>query len=216
MNNLSNKKLSKAVVFFITAVATAAVGISAAVAVTAQPDRYPIYIPLEQRPVIYNNNGVPQDPVSGFSEIEDVGTKLSADILKPEAELQFLANNMYAIEAEQADEKYWAEKLAYANGQVIVLCENGDRGFSFEEGQNGVIEISADFSPWYAGDGSKGELIEVGYIYDGNSVELFNGRINDEGLSINFTADKAGEYQFYICNWCVSLQNYNYISVEKQ
>ena len=215
MKNSRGKRISKSALFLIVASATAAVGIGAAVAVTASPNRYFIDIPLEQRPVIevYGN---PQDPVSGFSEIEDIGTKLSSDILKPEAELQFLADNMYAIEAEKSDEKYWAEKLAYANGQVIVLCENGDRGFSFEEGQNGIIEISADFSPWYAADGSKGELIEVGYIYDGNSVELFNDRINDEGLSINFTADKAGEYQFYICNWCVSLQNYNYISVEKQ
>ncbi|MCH5193500.1 MAG: M56 family metallopeptidase [Oscillospiraceae bacterium] len=215
MKKSSNKKLSKAAVFFITAAATVAVGISAAVAVTAQPDRYPIYIPLEQRPVIYVY-GDPQDPVSGFSEVEDVGTKLPADILKFEEEWKYLVNNMYAVEAEQSDKEYQVEKIAYGSGQVIVLCENDDRGFSFEEGQNGIIEISADFSPEYSADGSKGEWLEVGYIYDRVPHELYSDKIYDEGLSVSFTADKAGEYLFYICNNCASLQNYNYISVEKQ
>ena len=215
MKHLSNKKIHKAVIVPITVIAIAAIGISAAVAVKAQPDRYPIDIPLEQRPVIMVR-GNPQDPVSGFNKVADVGTHLPADLVKSGFEVQRLANNMYAVEAEQSEKKYLVEKIAYGNGQVIVLCENGDRGFSFEEGQNGVIEISADFTPDYSADGSKGESLEVGYIYDGVAKQLFDDIITDEGLSVSFTADKAGEYQFYIVNWCASLQNYNYISVEKQ
>ena len=216
MKNSSNKKIRKAVIVPVAVIATAVIGIGTAAAVKALPNKSIFNIPLEKRPVIMVN-GNPQDPVSGFSEIRDVGTKLSADTLKPETtELQTLANNMYAVEADQSDKKYLVENIAYGNGQVIVLCENDERGFLFEKDQNGVIEISADFSPWYAADGSTGELLEVGYIYDGIAEKLYFGRVNDEGLSVSFTADNAGEYRFYIINCSAGMQNYSYISVEKQ
>lgn len=237
MKHLSNKKIHKAVIVPVAVIAIAVIGIGTAAAVKAMPDKRIIDTPaavkdlpdnntadippgqpytIDERFVIENNNAVPQDPVSGFSEIRDIGTKLPADMLKPEADLQMLANNMYAVEAEQSDGKYQAGKIAYGNAQVIVLCETGDRGFSFEEGQNGIIEIVADFSPWYSADGSTGERLEVGYICDGVSESLYSGKIYDEGLSVSFTADKAGEYQFYITNCSAGLQNYSYISVEKQ
>ena len=229
MKKLSNKKIHKAVIVPVTVIAIAAVGIGTAAAVKALPEKHialpdnntadiPVGQPytIDEQFIVYNNNAVPQDPVSGFNYIKEVGTKLPADLIKPEAELQMLSNNMYAIEAEQSGGKYLAGKIAYGNAQVIVLCEDGARGFSFEEGQNGVIEISADFSPWYSADGSVGERLEVGYICDGISEELYSGKIYDDGLSVSFTANKTGEYQFYITNCSAGLQNYSYISVEKQ
>lgn len=148
---------------------------------------------------------IPQYPIEGFSRIEDIGKPISEGSIK-----QVFPTEMYSVELkESAENQYEFEKIAYGNGQTMVL---GD-GFEFEENQCAKIKIDADFTAEYNTD-QNGELVTVGYIHNNVAYEIFSGRTDGEMLSINFTADTAGKYRFYITNCCAGLQNYDKVSVQ--
>lgn len=156
--------------------------------------------------------GLRQDPAEGFRMLEEIGKKLPKDSVQF---ADFENENMYAVGASKTGENTYAvENIAYGNGNVIVLCEEDGSGFYFEEQQQGTVNIVADLSPKYAFE--EGELAEIGYIFDGEATELFNGRIGSDGVSVDFTAEKSGEYKFYIINYCAGLQNYKSITVENR
>lgn len=156
--------------------------------------------------------GLRQDPAEGFRMLEEIGKKLPKDSVKF---ADFENENMYAVGAGKTGENTYAvENITYGNGNVIVLCEEDGSGFYFEEQQQGTVNIVADLSPKYAFE--EGELAEIGYIFDGEASKLFNGRIGSDGVSVDFTAEKSGEYKFYIINYCAGLQNYKSITVENR
>lgn len=156
--------------------------------------------------------GLRQNPAEGFRMLEEIGKKLPKDSVQF---ADFENENMYAVGASKTGENTYAvENIAYGNGNVIVLCEEDGSGFYFEEQQQGTVNIVADLSPKYAFE--EGELAEIGYIFDGEATELFNGRIGSDGVSVDFTAEKSGEYKFYIINYCAGLQNYKSITVENR
>lgn len=213
MKSSPRKKLNKAAVIIGVITAIAVIGISVSAAVDMLPKEQESYtIPpdkiVEAKPIV-------QQPVDGFSLLKNIGAKLPIDSFEIEPEKIFPTLNMYAVKTTESDNSYSIQNITYSNGQVIVL-ENNEGGFWFEKGQSGIIKISADLSPKYSNIDGMGELLEIGYIYDGSLTELYSGKIGDNELSINFETDNAGDYQFYICNACAGLQNYNYISIEKQ
>ncbi len=148
---------------------------------------------------------IPQYPIDGFSSIEDVGNPIAEGLIKEE-----IPTDMYTVELkESAENKFTIEKIAYGNGQTMVL---GD-GFELEENQCVKITIDADFTAEYHTD-RNGELVAVGYIYNDIAYNIFSGKTDGESLSVDFVADKAGKYSFYITNCCAGLQNYDSASVE--
>lgn len=155
---------------------------------------------------------IPQYPVEGFGMLKDIGTKLPENSVQFEG---FQLTELYAVNAEKTGENSYAvNNIAYGNGYVIVLCNEDGSGFYFEQGQQGTVNIVADLSSEFAFD--EGELSEVGYIFDGKAKPLFNGRIGEEGVAVDFTAENTGEYEFYIINCCAGLQNYKSITVENR
>ncbi|MDE5741795.1 MAG: M56 family metallopeptidase [Oscillospiraceae bacterium] len=213
MNNSPRKKLNKATVITGTIAAIAVIGISVNAMVdmvpkdtandTISPDKIVEAVPVGQQ------------PVEGFTLLESIGKRLPTDSFEFEPQKFFPTLNMYAVKTTESYNSYSVQDIAYSNGQVIVLGNN-EGGFYFEKGQSGSIKISANLSPEYSNIDGKGELLEIGYIYDGSLIELYSGKIGDNELSISFEADNDGDYQFYICNACAGLQNYNYILIEKQ
>ena len=148
---------------------------------------------------------IPQYPIDGFSSIENIGKPIAEGVIKQE-----FPTEMYFVELKECTEnKFIVEKIAYDNGQTIVL---GD-GFELEENQCVKITIDADFTAEYHTD-RNGELVAVGYIYDNVAYDIFSGRTDGESLSVDFTADNTGKYSFYIINCCAGLQNYDSVSVE--
>lgn len=166
------------------------------------------YVMTEYDKALVIAEPLPQNPVNGFSMLEDIGKKISPDEIKTNGD--FLpTEDMYML---ASDDGYW-EKIAYGNGQTIILDSHNKAGFSFNENESAVINIVPNLTPEYADD--NGERLIVGYIFNRNAVELYNGKVNENGLSMPFTAPEAGEYQFYICNASAGLQNYSSISIEK-
>lgn len=213
MKSSPRKKLNKAAVIIGAIAAIAVIGVSVNAMVDMVPKDTASYTISSNK--IVEAVPVGQQPVEGFALLKNIGTKLPTDSFEIESEKFFPMLNMYAVKTTERDDSYSIQNIAYSNGQVIVL-ENNEGGFWFKKGQSGIIKISADFSPEYSNIDETGELLEIGYIYDGSLTELYSGKISDNELSINFEADNAGDYQFYICNACAGLQNYNYISIEKQ
>lgn len=210
MKSSPRKKLNKAAIIIGAIAAIAVIGVSVSAAVDMLPKEQESYtIPPDKIIEVYP---IEQQPVDGFTLLKNIGAKLPEDSFKIEPEEFFPTLAMYAVKTTESDGSYSVQGIAYGNGQVIVL-ENNEGGFWFKKGQSGIIKISADLSPEYSG---KEELLEIGYIYDGSLTELYSGRIGDNELSINFEADNTGDYRFYICNDCAGLQNYNYISIEKE
>lgn len=156
--------------------------------------------------------GIRQYPAEGFRMLEEIGKKLPKDSIRF---ADFENENMYAVGAAKTGENiYTVENIAYGNGNVIVLCNEDGSGFYFDEKQQGTVKIEADLTSDYAFE--EGELAEIGCIFDGEASELFNGRIGSDGVSVDFTAEKSGEYKFYIINYCAGLQNYKSITVENR
>ncbi|MDE6709461.1 MAG: hypothetical protein K2J76_03105 [Oscillospiraceae bacterium] len=159
-------------------------------------------------------NPIPQCPVEGFSMLSEIGTMLPKNSVQFE-DFPFEFETVYAVNAEKTGENSYAvNNIAYGNGYVIVLCNEDSSGFYFEQGQQGTVNIVADLSSEFAFD--EGELSEVGYIFDGKAASLFNGRIGEDGVAVDFTAETTGEYEFYIINYCAGLQNYKSITVENR
>ncbi|MDE5858958.1 MAG: hypothetical protein K2H23_00980, partial [Oscillospiraceae bacterium] len=157
--------------------------------------------------------GIPQDPVEGFRRLKEIGTRLPANSVQFE---DFQLIDLYAVNAEKTGENSYAvNNIAYGNGNVIVLCNEDGSGFYFEQGQQGTVNIVADLSAEYT-RGDDGELSEVGYIFDGKAKSLFFGRIGEEGVAVDFTAENTGEYEFYILNCWAGLQNNKSITVENR
>lgn len=157
---------------------------------------------------------ITQYPVEGFRMLKDIGTVLPKNSVQFE-DYKFDFETVYAVNAEKTGENSYAvNNIAYGNGYVIVLCNEDGSGFYYEQGQQGTVNIVADLSSEFAFD--EGELSEVGYIFDGKATSLFSGRIGEEGVAVDFTAETAGEYEFYIINYCAGLQNYKSITVENR
>ena len=123
---------------------------------------------------------------------------------------QEIATELYSVPLkETAENKFTVEKIAYSNGQTIVM---GD-GFELAENQGVTITIDADFTAEYHTD-QNGEYVAIGYIYDDVAYDIFSGKTDGESLSVDFIPEKAGSYRLYIINCSAGMQNYDSVSVE--
>lgn len=177
------------------------------------------YITIEKhiaKDKIVEAQPIEQQPAEGFSPIKDfVENYLEAVNWKTDDGEIFPTLNVYVYNSYENEGTVSVKNVAYTNGQVIFL-DNANNCFEFEEGESAVIKILADHSPEYSNIDGKGELLEIGYVYDNTLTELYFGRIGDSELSVDFTADKAGIYGFYVLNCCADMQNYEYIKVERE
>lgn len=214
MKNKPRKKLNKALVIIGAAAATAIIGVSAHAMAGIDPitTSKPYTIPEDK---IVEAQPIEQQPAEGFRPIKDlVENYLEAVNWKTDDGEIFPTLNVYVYNSYENEGTVSVKKIAYTNGQVIFL-DNANNCFEFEEGESAVIKILADHSPEYSNIDGKGELLEIGYVYDNTLTELYFGRIGDSELSVDFTADKAGIYGFYVLNCCAGMQNYEYITVER-
>ena len=159
---------------------------------------------------------IPQMPVNGFSLLADTGDKLPESFVSCGEDDFFPTYSMYSVSsAQNSGTEYSVDKLAYDNGQVIVLTDDSGSGFELAEGQTVSIKIIPDYSPEYNNDADTGELVCIGYIINGIATEFETptGRVPGNGLELNFTAQETGTYYFYAINVCAGLQNYEKIEI---
>ena len=207
MSTKKTLKTRKPMVAVCAAVATMTMG---AIVVAAESSEFNQFIYtttgfiINPDKIIYAES-LPQYPIDGFSSIEDIGKPIAKGSIKED-----FPTEMYSVNLIEKDKnKFTSEKVAYGNGQTMIL---GD-GFDFKENQYAKIIIDADFTAEYHTD-QNGERVAIGYIYDNVAYEVFSGKTDGEVLAVNFLADKAGEYRFYITNYSAGLQNYDSVSVE--
>ena len=94
-----------------------------------------------------------------------------------------------------------------------MLCSDDEAGFDFSKNSKAVICILPDLSPDYSNIDGSGELVKIGYIYNGSATELYKGRINTEGLEVEFSAEENGKYMFYVVNSCAVLQKFDNLKI---
>lgn len=206
MENKKKIKSRKSVVIAIVAASVMVLGITAA-AESPEFNQF-IYtttgIIIDPNKIVYATP-IPQKPIDGFTFIEDMGKPIAEGIIKQE-----VATDLWSVPLkETAENKYTIEKIAYNNAHTIVM---GD-GFRLEKNQSVKISIDADFSAEYHTD-RNGEYVAVGYIYNNVAYDIFSGKTDGESLSVDFISEKAGEYRFYIINYCAGMQNYDSVTVE--
>lgn len=206
MENKKKISIKKPVVIAVCAAAVAVLGLTAA----AESPEFNQFIytttgfVIDPDKIVYATP-IPQNPIDGFTVIEDMGKPIAEGAIKQE-----LATEMYSVPFENTDEnKFAVEKIAYSNGQTIVTEDS----FELAENQSVTISIDADFTAEYHTD-QKGEYVAVGYIYDNTAYDIFSGKTDGESLSVDFTAEKTGSYRFYVINCSAGMQNYDSVSVE--
>lgn len=216
MKNKPRKKLNKALVVIGAAAAIALIGVSAHAMAGIDPITTSRSYKIPEDKIV-EVQPIEQQPAEGCRRIEDIFEHYleAADWKTDDGEIFPTMNVYYNSYASYKNEGTGSVKnIAYGNGQVIFLNDEGS-GFDFEAGESAVVKILADHSPEYSNTDGKGELLAVGYVYDNTLTELYFGRIGDSELSVDFTADKAGKYGFYVVNCCAGLQNYEYVTVER-
>ena len=157
---------------------------------------------------------IPQQPVNEFSLLDETGNKLPESFIQGSEDF-FPTGAMYSVNGSVSNEGFSVEKLAYKNGQVIVLTNDTGSGFELAKGQTVTIKIIPDYSPDYNDNVETGELVSIGYILNGTATELETpaGRVPGKGLELSFTPNEAGTYYFYTINYSAGLQNYDKISI---
>ncbi len=177
---------------------------------------YATYKAMPNTSKVTEITGIPQEPVRGFSLLNETGSKLPESFVSCGEEEFFPTYSMYAVSGKRNSEAdYSVDKLAYDNGQVIVLTDDSGSGFELAEGQTVSIKIIPNYSPKYSDNAEAGELVCVGYILNGAPTELetASGRVPEKGLELSFTAQEAGTYYFFAINACAGLQNYEKIKI---
>lgn len=155
---------------------------------------------------------LPQEPANDFSLIYEAGEKLPDNSLDFDGDEIFSELPKYEIEASSSADEYSIEKIAYGNGDVLILKNDG---LVFDKDECAVLNIDADFSLEYNNASDYGELVTVGYIKDNTAVEIYFGKTDGENLRVKFVAPEKGTYRFYIINCSAGLQNYKKVSVTK-
>lgn len=207
--NMEKKKkmnVKKAAVIAVAAAAVMVLGVTAA-AESSEFNQF-IYtttgIVIDPDKVVYATP-IPQKPIDGFTVIEDIGEPIAEGTIKQE-----LATELWSVPFKETGEnKFTVGKIAYSNGQTIV----SDKSFELAENQGVTISIDADFTAEYHTD-RNGEYVAVGYIYDDVAYDIFSGKTDGESLSVDFIAEKSGDYRFYIINCSAGMQNYDSVSVQ--
>ncbi len=207
--NMEKKKkmnVKKAAVIAVAAAAVMVLGVTAA-AESSEFNQF-IYtttgIVIDPDKIVYATP-IPQKPIDGFTVIEDIGEPIAEGTIKQE-----LATELWSVPFKETGEnKFTVGKIAYSNGQTIV----SDKSFELAENQGVTISIDADFTAEYHTD-RNGEYVAVGYIYDDVAYDIFSGKTDGESLSVDFIAEKSGDYRFYIINCSAGMQNYDSVSVQ--
>ncbi|MCD7889185.1 MAG: M56 family metallopeptidase [Oscillospiraceae bacterium] len=153
--------------------------------------------------------GIEQEPAEYYILLPDAGEKLDEDSVTGDIPTR----GMYLLNfTKDEDGKLTFGNVAITNGMVIIISD--DCGIEISSGNEVSIHLTPNFSMDYSNTDGNGEHIGVGYILDGEAVELFNGFIQEEGIRAYFTVEEAGEYQLYVANYSAGMQNYESIEVE--
>lgn len=147
---------------------------------------------------------IPQEPIEGYTHISEVGKHAYPNKITL-SNMSTPTDGMYEVAAANA------EKIAYNNGEMIMLSLSEGKGFTFSTADRPYIGIIPDYSADYSD--STGELVEVGYIKNGFAFELFSGKVPPEGLSLEFAPPEDNEYYFYVLNCSAGMQNYKLVGV---
>ncbi|MCD7784359.1 MAG: M56 family metallopeptidase [Oscillospiraceae bacterium] len=158
--------------------------------------------------------GIEQDPVKGFSKLSDVGEKIDEETIESDY-TNAPTKYVYLLSLTNSkDGSLEINKIAYSNGEIIVISGTDGNAISLSPGDEVNLTIMPDYSPAYSNTDGKGEHVEVGYVLDEKLVEVYHGYIPEDGLEVPFTTEKDGEYQLYLINYCAGMQNYESVTVE--
>lgn len=167
-----------------------------------------IYNPvLNEIRIITEGEAAEQQPLEGYDLLSEAGEKLPDDSinnLEPEEQ-------MYYAPFYQSQCGGFISRIAYKNGEVMILGGKDNEGIELTEGGKAEIIIIPDFSAAY-NDG-EGERAEIGYIYDGYAHSVYTGIIPPDGFRQLIEIEKSGNYKFYIVNLCAELQNYQTVDI---
>ncbi|MCD8006164.1 MAG: M56 family metallopeptidase [Oscillospiraceae bacterium] len=153
--------------------------------------------------------GIEQEPVDTYILLPDVGEKLDEDSVTGDIPTR----GMYLMNlTKDKDGNMTFGGIAITNGMVLVISD--DCGIEISPENEVSIHLTPNFSMDYSNTDGNGEHIGVGYILNGEAVELFNGFIQEEGVRVSFTVEEAGEYQLYVANYSAGMQNFESIEVE--
>ena len=148
---------------------------------------------------------VPQYPANDqYQLLRSVGQK--AEILDDD----LLNSGIYLLATINGNIKY----ISTANGEVLFLTNDNGSGWGLEASQPMGITIDIDLSAEYS-DKEKGELMQVGYYHNGTFTRVCDADAVKvmSGAEFSFSAPEAGEYFWYIVNYCASMQNLASVTV---
>ncbi|MCD7847450.1 MAG: M56 family metallopeptidase [Oscillospiraceae bacterium] len=213
-NKITRKE--KIILATLAVLVVAVVGLSIGICAAAMPeDAGSDLAPGETRIIEIDESktieiyGIEQEPADTYILLPDVGEKLDEDSVTGDIPTR----GMYLCNlTKDEDGNLTFENVALTNGEMLVMAV--DYAITISSGSEVEIYITPNFSMDYSNTDGNGEHIGVGYILDGEAVELFNGFIQEEGIRVSFTVEEAGEYQLYVANYSAGMQNYESIEVE--
>jgi len=148
-------------------------------------------------------------PVKGYALARRDGELMQ---VKVEADGELIWNLQgYVFSPDKVNDKYTLEKVAYGNGEMILIKPGDADGFALKKGESMTLYALLNTEPKYAG--KTGELSQVGCYLNGELYEIFTGNLVSRGAVFTIEAPCDGEFMVYMINFCATLQNYLEISV---
>jgi len=148
-------------------------------------------------------------PVKGYALARRDGEFMQVEV-KADGELIWNLHG-YVFNPDRVNGKYTIEKVAYGNGEMIMIRPGDADGFSLKQGERMTLYALLNTEPKYAG--KAGELSQVGCYHNGELYETFTGNLVSGGAVFTIEAPCDGEFIIYMINFCATLQNYVEISV---
>lgn len=100
--------------------------------------------------------------------------------------------------------------ISINSGDLIVFNPE----MYLNENQKVSLTFDINLSEIYS-DKENGEPVTVGYILNGEAINIYTGKTGNKKLELEFCPPADGEYLFYLGNISVSVQNYNLINILK-
>ena len=147
-------------------------------------------------------------PVKGYSLARKTGDFMQVSIKVDEETIE---HRGYVFSVDSVNGKNTLQKIAFGNGEMILIKPENTTGFSLKKGETISLFALLNTDAKYAD--KAGEIAQVGCFLNGDVYETFTGKLPGGGVVFEIEAPCDGEFLIYITNYCAGLQNYAELSV---